>query len=137
VFKWELEHQAAFVEIKSYLINPPILLPLLKNRVMKLYIEESEFTIGSMLAHEDENGVEIVIYYLSRVLKDVETRYHPIEKLCLCLYFSCTKLKQYIKPLDVYGYSHFDIIKQMLSKPILHSRIGKWALALTEYSLTY
>lgn len=25
----------------------------------------------------------------------------------------------------------------MLSKPILHSRIGKWALAFTEYSLTY
>ncbi|KAK2410415.1 hypothetical protein QL285_045778 [Trifolium repens] len=25
----------------------------------------------------------------------------------------------------------------MLTKPILHSRIGKWALALTEYSLTY
>lgn len=25
----------------------------------------------------------------------------------------------------------------MLSKPILHSQIGKWALALTEYSLTY
>jgi len=25
----------------------------------------------------------------------------------------------------------------MLSKPIVHSRVGKWALALTEYSLTY
>ncbi|XP_058722926.1 uncharacterized protein LOC131594741 [Vicia villosa] len=25
----------------------------------------------------------------------------------------------------------------MLSKPILHSRIGKWALALSEFSLTY
>lgn len=25
----------------------------------------------------------------------------------------------------------------MLSKLILHSRIGKWALALTKYSLTY
>jgi len=25
----------------------------------------------------------------------------------------------------------------MLLKPILHSRIGKWALALIEYSLTY
>jgi hypothetical protein len=25
----------------------------------------------------------------------------------------------------------------MLSKPILHSRIGKWALTLTKYSLTY
>ena len=46
-------------------------------------------------------------------------------------------MKQYINPIDVYVYSHFDIIKHMLSKPILHSQIGKWALALTEYSLTY
>jgi len=37
----------------------------------------------------------------------------------------------------VYVYSHFDVIKHMLSKPILHSRIRKWALALSEYSLIY
>jgi len=119
------------------LTNPPILSPILKNRVLKLYIAASEFAIGSMLAQEDENGVERAIYYLSRVLNDAETRYHPIEKLCLCLYFSCTKLKKYIKHVDVYVYSRFDIIKHMLSKPILHSRVGKWALAFTEYSLTY
>lgn len=47
------------------------------------------------------------------------------------------KLKHYIKPVDVYVSSHFDIIKHMLSKAILHSRIGKLALALTKYSLTY
>jgi len=137
VFKSEPEHQKAFEEIKSYLINPPIISPILKNRVLKLYIAASEFTIGSMLAQEDGNGVERAIYYLSTVLNDAETRNHPIEKLCLCLYFSCTKLKQYIKVVDVYVYSHFDIIKYMLSKPILHTRVGKWALALTEYSLTY
>lgn len=39
--------------------------------------------------------------------------------------------------MDVYIYSHFDVIKHMMSNPILHSRIGKWALTLTEYSLTY
>ena len=37
----------------------------------------------------------------------------------------------------MYVSSHYDVIKHMLSKPILHSRIGKWALALTEFSLTY
>ncbi|XP_039686960.1 uncharacterized protein [Medicago truncatula] len=137
IFKWEPEHQKAFNEIKSYLVNPPVLSPLLKSRRMKLYIATSDGTIGSMLAQEDEYGTERAIYYLSRVLNDVETRYHPSEKLCLCLFFSCTKLKHYIKPFDVYVYSHFDIIKHMLSKPILHSRFGKWALALTEYSLTY
>ena len=104
---------------------------------MKLYISSFDTTLGSMLAQEDENGVERAIYYLSRVLNDAETRYTAIEKLCLCLYFSCTKLKHYIKPVDVFVSSHCDVIKHMLSKPILHGRIGKWALALTKYSLTF
>jgi hypothetical protein len=90
-----------------------------------------------MLTQEDDNGIERAIYYLTRVLNDAETMNSIVEKLCLCLYFSCTKLKHYKKPVDVYVSSHFDVIKHMLSKPILHSRIGKWALALTEYSLTY
>ena len=41
------------------------------------------------------------------------------------------------KHVDVYVSSHFDVIKHMLSKLIMHSRIGKWALAITEYSLTF
>ena len=53
------------------------------------------------------------------------------------MFISCTKLKHYIKPIEVSVYSHFDVIKHMLSKPIFHSRIGKLALALTEYSLAY
>jgi len=50
---------------------------------MKLYISTSDSTIGSTLAQEDENGVERAIYYLSRVLNDVETRYSPAEN---CVY---------------------------------------------------
>ena len=92
---------------------------------MRLYISVSDVTLGSTLAQEDENGVEREIYYLSRVLNDAETRYSMIKNLCLCLYFSCTKLKHYIKPVNLYVSSHFDILKHMLSKPILHSRIGK------------
>ncbi|KAK2455367.1 hypothetical protein QL285_002825 [Trifolium repens] len=110
-------------------------MPPSRNKAMKLYIDASDKTIGSMLAQEDDNGIENAVYYLRRVLNDAETRYTTIEKLCLCLYFSYTKLKHYIKSVDVYVYSHFDVIKHMLTKPTLHSRIGKWALALTEYSL--
>lgn len=92
---------------------------------MSLYIVVSDTTIGSMLTQEDCNGVERPIYYLSRMLVDAETRYNLIEKLCLCLYFACMKLKQYIKLVDVYVSSHYNIVKHMLSKLILHSRIGK------------
>jgi len=78
---------------------------------MKLCISASDSMIGSMLAQEDENGVERAIYYLSRILNDAETRYSPAEKLCLCLYFSCSKLQQYIKPIVVYVHSYFDVVK--------------------------
>ncbi|XP_058733336.1 uncharacterized protein LOC131604940 [Vicia villosa] len=136
-FIWQSQHQEAFDRIKEYLTKPPILAPPVRSRPMRLYIAVSESTIGSMLVQENEKGVERPVYYLIRMLNDPETRYSDIEKLCLCLYFSCMKLKQYIKPVDVYVSLHSDIIKHMLSKPILHSLIGKWALALIEYSLTY
>ena len=92
-------------------MKPPILAPPLRNRPMRLYIVASDSTIGSMLVQEDDNHVERPVYYLSRILNGPETRYSEIEKLCLCLYFSCIKLKQYIKPVDVYISSHFDYAK--------------------------
>ncbi|XP_016199503.1 uncharacterized protein LOC107640499 [Arachis ipaensis] len=136
-FQWKTEHQEAFDNIKQYLTNPPIMTPPKHGAPLKLYVSASEVTIGGMLAQEDENGNERVIYYLSRVLNDVESRYSPIEKLCLALYFSCLKLKYYLIPMNVYVISKFDVLKYMLSSPILHGRLGKWMLALTEFSLHF
>ncbi|XP_050875309.1 uncharacterized protein LOC127078941 [Lathyrus oleraceus] len=136
-FYWGPEQHEAFDAIKRYLTKSPILLPPSKKKNISLYIFASDTIIGSMLAQENINGVKRSIYYLSRVLVDAETRYSLIEKLCICLYFACMKLKQYIKLVDVYISSHYDIIKHMLSKPIMYSRIGKWAPALTEFSLTF
>ena len=44
-FKWEEDHKKAFEEIKTYLMNPPVLLPPIRDRPMKLYISASELTI--------------------------------------------------------------------------------------------
>ncbi|XP_024190203.1 uncharacterized protein LOC112194189 [Rosa chinensis] len=55
-----------------------------------------EASIGSVLAQVDEAGVELAIFYLSRTLTDCETRYTPMERLCLTLYFSACKLRHYM-----------------------------------------
>ncbi|XP_072074112.1 uncharacterized protein [Arachis hypogaea] len=136
-FQWKTEHQEAFDNIKQYFTNPPIMTPPRHGAPLKLYVLTSEVTIGRMLAQEDENGNERVSYYLSRVLNDVESRYSPIEKLCLALYFSCLKLKYYLIPRNVYVISKFDVLKYMLSSPILNGRLRKWMLALTEFSLHF
>ncbi|XP_072081078.1 uncharacterized protein [Arachis hypogaea] len=68
----------------------------------------SENTIGCKLAQDDENGHERAVYYLSRVLTDIETRYSPIEKLCLSLYHAYF-LVDNSKDLNDQGTNIFDV----------------------------
>lgn len=98
-----------------------------------LRTKRMEYSIGSTrIKWQRESHL-----YLSMTLVGVETRYTSIENLCLTLYYSCTQLKCYIKLFEVIGTSHYDIMKLMLSKTILHNPIGKYALALTKFSLMY
>ena len=86
---------------------------------------------------QEFEGKERVICYLSRRLLDPETRYSPTEKLCVCLYFSSTKLRQYLLSAECMVVSKADVIKHMLSMPRLNGRVGKWILALSEFDLWY
>ncbi|XP_024156032.1 uncharacterized protein LOC112164019 [Rosa chinensis] len=81
-FVWEPKHQEAFDKIKAYLASPPVLVPPRAGFPLKLYISADEASIGSLLAQDDEKGVEHAIFYLSRMLTDCEIRYTPMEKLC-------------------------------------------------------
>ena len=86
---------------------------------------------------QEFEGKERVVFYLSGRLLDLETRYSPIEKLCLCLYFSYTKLRHYLLSAECTVVSKADVIKHMLSMPILNGRMRKWILALSEFGLRY
>ena len=78
-----------------------------------------------------------VITYLSRRLLDAESRYNFVERLCLSLYFACTKLRHYILSSEYKVFGQTDVIKHMIHRPILSGRIGKWAYGLIEYDLAY
>jgi membrane-bound ClpP family serine protease len=70
-------------------------------------------------------------------LNDAEARYTLIEKLCLCLYFSCNKCRHHLLSGLCTMVCQHNIIKYMLQRPILSGRLGKWAYALVEYDLDY
>ncbi|CAL2271628.1 unnamed protein product [Prunus armeniaca] len=136
-FKWEEQHQQAFEEIKHYLSNPPVLSPPKRGRPLKLYISASEISIGSLLVQDNKEGKEQAVYYLSRTLTEVERKYSAIERLCLALYFTAMKLRHYMLPYTIYIIAKTDLIKYMLTRPMLRGRIGKWTLALTEFAFRY
>ncbi len=64
-------------------------------------------------------GHEQVVYYFSQNLTYTKTRYSPIEKLYLALYFSSMKLRHYVIGLRVNVVSQTDLMKYMLSNPLI------------------
>jgi hypothetical protein len=54
-----------------------------------------------------------------------------------CLYFSCTKLRHYLLSAEYMVVCKDDVVRYMLSLPILKGRTGKWILALTQFDLWY
>ena len=106
-------HQEALDNIKRYLTSPPVMVPPKAGVPFKLYISADGRSIGSALIQEQE-GKERVICYPSRRLIDAETRYPEVERLCLCLYFSCSKLRHYLLAEECTVISRADVVKYML-----------------------
>ena len=78
-----------------------------------------------------------MVFYLSRRMLDAETRYPEIEKLCLCLFFTCTKLRHILLSAEMIVICKSDVRKHMLSAPVLKGRLGKWMFALSEFDILY
>ena len=56
---------------------------------------------------------------------------------CLCLYFTCTKMRHYLLNAETRIVCKDDIIKHLLSAPILKGRLGKWMYALSEFDVRF
>ena len=70
--------------------------PLDYSKDFLLYFSTSTTTIGMVLAQEDMNGLEHVIYYASQNLLDSKTRYSHVEKLALATVIAVQKFCHYI-----------------------------------------
>jgi ribonuclease HI len=78
-----------------------------------------------------------MVTYLSQRLLDIKSRYTFIEKLCLLVYYACTKSRHYLLSSSCIVVCQHDIIKCMMHKPVLSGRMGKWEYALVEYDWRY
>jgi hypothetical protein len=59
-------------------------------------------------------GKEYIITYLSWHLIDAETRYSFIEKLCLFLFYACSKLQYYLLSSTCIVACQVDLIRHIL-----------------------
>ncbi|KAK9720154.1 Integrase zinc binding domain [Popillia japonica] len=131
-WKWEEEQEEAFEKLKEAfgksisLQHPNYGLPF------TLRTDASHNAIAAELT-QDQNGIEVPIQFVSRVLRDAELRYSTSEKEMLAIVYSVDKLRYYLIG------KHFTIetdhiaLLSLLNKRINNNRIYRWSLFLNEY----
>jgi hypothetical protein len=117
-FRWGAEQQRVFEEIKEYLARPPMLVPPLQDMSFYIYLSVGDNSIASVVV-QVYDGKKKVVFYLSKRMLDTETRYQEIEKLCLYLFFTCTKLRLILLSTEIIISCKSDVIKHMLTSPVL------------------
>ena len=135
--EWNDQCQYAFDKIKTYLQNPPILVPPVLGKPLILYLTVLEFSFGAMLAQHDDQKKEKAIYYVSKKFTDGEAKYSPLEKSSCALAWVAFKLKQYMLRHTTYLVSRMDPIKYLMETPYIHGRLAKWQVMLSQYHIVY
>ncbi|XP_030970957.1 uncharacterized protein LOC115991402 [Quercus lobata] len=101
---------------------------LITSRCILIDIEDSSDelsiigdAVGSMLAQEDDEKNERVIYYLTKRFHDYETRYTPIEKSCFVLVLVVQRLRHVVLPFQIW----------------VVARLSRWLILLAKFDLKY
>jgi hypothetical protein len=113
-----------------------VLVPPQQDRPFYIYLSVGDSSIASVVVQVYDSK-EKVVFYLSRRMLDMETQYHEIEKLCLCLFFTCTKLRHILLSAEIIIIYKSDVIKHMLTTPVLKGRLRKWMFTLSEFDIQY
>ena len=77
---WNEQCQEAFKKIKSYLMKPPILVPLVPEKPLFLYLKTTDIAMGALIyQYLEESRKENEIYYISKKMLAYEEKYTALE----------------------------------------------------------
>ena len=125
----------AFQQLKEYLSWPPIMSKPVVDKVLFAYLAVAFYAISFVLIRVD-NGVQRLVYYVSKSLNEAEVRYLPLKKAILAVVHARRKLPHYFQAHIVV------VLTQLLHKSILRSadyigRVAKWGTILGAFDIKY
>uniref|UniRef100_A0A2N9I5B2 Integrase catalytic domain-containing protein n=1 Tax=Fagus sylvatica TaxID=28930 RepID=A0A2N9I5B2_FAGSY len=134
-FRWSTECQEAFEKVQNIMTKLPTVRAPISGKSLRLYLASNSQAIGALIAQEDGNGVEQPIYYVSRTLKDAESRYSGAERSCLALIYASQKLRHYFLAHKVQLMTKSHPIRSLLHRSVLSGRLAQWLLQLSQYEI--
>ena len=135
VFVWGKEQDESFNKLKDALVNADTLAYYNPNADTRIIVDASPYGLGGILVQQQEDGNYKPVYYGSRALTDVETRYSQTEREALGVVWSCEYFHFYIFDSSVtIQTDHKPLLSLLSSKSKPPPRIERWLMRLQAYT---
>ena len=132
-FEWTNDCQQAFDNLKTKLVNHPIIgYPDMTKRFY-LTTDASKAGLGYVLMQRDDNKAEVVIAYGGRALRDAETRYSATELEMLAVKEGISTYRPYLEDKEFTLITDHQPLKAIHKFKADNRRLGDMALFLQGY----
>ena len=133
-FNFDESCQYSFEEIKSRLVEAPIMAKLDWNKEFEIICDASDYAMGAVLGQRIDK-VFRAIYYSSKTFNEAQENYSTTEKEMLTMVFACEKFRPYVLGSHVIIHTNHAAIKYLLAKKEAKLRLIRWVLLLQEFDL--
>ncbi|KAK3038702.1 hypothetical protein RJ639_028309 [Escallonia herrerae] len=134
-FKWMTKCQTSFDALKEYLLSPPLFSKPILGEDLFLYLAVAESAVSAVLVRE-QDGQQLPIYYMTKVLQGAEQRYLNAEKLAFALLTTARKLRPYFQSHTIIVLTD-KLLRRILHRPDLFSRLVPWSVELGKFDIYY
>ena len=123
--KWTDAGRRSFEAIKRAIMEAPTLISPDYSKEFHIFSIASGDTLAAMLLQKDDEGLEHLVAFFNKTLRDAELKYDIIEKHAYALIKSLKDFRIYILHSKVIAYVPSASVKDVLTQPDVDGRRAK------------
>ena len=101
-----------------------------------MYLAVLDVAVSIVLFKESEDGRQRPVFFVSKSLAYVETKYNHLEQAALTLRIAANKLRPYFQAHPIMVLTNLPL-RSTIHKPDLFGRMARWAIELSKYDILY
>ncbi len=95
-FRWIVDCQRAFEDLKDKLVTSPILVKANLSKQFTLETDASQHHVAAVLLQYDDKGLPRAVGYFSKKLRPAEVRYSATDREALAIFLACRQFHHYL-----------------------------------------